>query len=111
MENKKNKEKKQRYNSLCINGTKYRTTLTEKYKNRKKWVEPDKKSVCAFIPGTIVKVCVKEGQTVTEGDNLFVLEAMKMKNHIVSPISGKIKHINVKSGDLVERQQLLLVLE
>jgi len=111
MKNKKNKEIKQRYNSLCVNGTKYRTILSDKFKNRKKWVAPDKKCVFAFIPGTIVKVCVKQGQEVSEGDNLFILEAMKMRNHVVSPISGKIKSIEVKQGDLVERQQLILVME
>lgn len=111
MRNKKNEEKKQRYNSFCINGTKYRTTLTAKYKNRKKWVAPDKKSVFAFIPGTIVKVCVKQGQEVSEGDNLFILEAMKMRNNVISPITGKIKNIKIKQGDIVERQQLILVLE
>jgi len=111
MRNNKKKETKQRCNSLCINGTKYRTTFTAKYKNRKKWVPPDKKCVFAFIPGTIVEVCVKQGQEVSEGDNLFILEAMKMKNHVISPITGKIKSIKIKQGDLVERQQLILMLE
>ena len=108
---KKENDKKKRFSSLCIGGTKYRTHLTEKFKNREKWVPPNKKCVCAFIPGSIVKVCVKKGQIVHEGDDLFILEAMKMKNNVQSPVNGKIKSIEVKAGELVERQQLILTLE
>ncbi len=111
MKKTEDKKKQERYNYLSIDGTKYRTLLTDKYKNREKWVPPDKKCVCAFIPGTIVKICVKPNQEVREGDNLFILEAMKMKNHVLSPVNGKIKSITVKSGDVVERQQLVLTLE
>ena len=109
---KKNENnKKERFSSLCIGGTKYRTHLTTKFENRKKWVKPNKNCICAFIPGTIVKICIKEGQEVHNGDNLFILEAMKMKNHVLSPVNGKIKSIEVKAGELVERQQLILTLE
>ena len=62
---------KVRFNTLVVNDDKYRTLLTEKYKNRKKWEEPDFKKILSEIPGTVIKVYVEEGQKVKEGDFLF----------------------------------------
>lgn len=63
------------------------------------------------MPGTIFQVHVKEGDDVVEGQELLVLEAMKMENPIVSTIEGKVKQINVKVEDKVATKQLLLVIE
>ncbi len=67
--------------------------------------------ILAPMPGTIFQVNVKEGDDVVEGQELLVLEAMKMENPIVSTIEGKVKQVSVKVEDKVATKQLLLVIE
>ena len=57
--------------------------------------------VMSPMPGAIVSISVKEGQTVVDGQDLCVIEAMKMQNLIKSLREGKIKSIKVKAGDSV----------
>ena len=64
--------------------------------------------VKAPMPGLILDIKVKEGQEVNQGDNLVILEAMKMENIIKSPRKGTIKSIKVKQGASVEKNQVLL---
>jgi len=56
----------------------------------------------AGMQGTILKIKVKQGQKVKEGDVVVLLEAMKMENEIKAPKSGTIKEIFVKEGDEVK---------
>ena len=63
------------------------------------------------MPGTIFQVHVKPGDEVVEGQELLVLEAMKMENPIVSTTAGKIKEVSVSVDDKVATKQLLLVIE
>ena len=65
----------------------------------------------APMPGLILDVMVKEGQTVQEDDSLLILEAMKMENVIVSQREGVIKTIAVKKGDAVDKSNLLIEFE
>ncbi|MGQ3686244.1 MAG: biotin/lipoyl-containing protein [Candidatus Loosdrechtia sp.] len=60
--------------------------------------------------GRVISISVQAGQTVTEGEQLMLLEAMKMNNYIYAPRSGRISAIHVKPGDAVEEGQLLLTL-
>ena len=62
------------------------------------------------MPGNILAVKVKEGQSVQAGDVLFMLEAMKMENEIVAPVSGTVKQILVEKGSVVETDAVLAVL-
>ena len=100
-----------KYKQFVLHTAKYKTLLTKKFEERKKYVAPDPKKVFAFIPGSIKKISVKEGKTVKVGQNLFMLEAMKMLNQVKSPINGRLKKINVKQGDIVMKNQLLLEFE
>lgn len=97
--------------SLIINGTAYKTTLTKSFKNRKNWKKPDERMVEAYIPGRILEVFVKEGQKVKEGTKLFILEAMKMRNIVSAPVTGVIKKIHVEVGVLVPKRTLLVEIE
>lgn len=66
------------------------------------------KSVVAPIPGVIDSVKVREGDEVKSGDELLVLEAMKMKNAIRATRDGKIARIYVSVGDQVPHNHVLL---
>ena len=64
--------------------------------------------VVAPLPGTVDSILVKVGATVTQGQEVLKLEAMKMKNSIRSPRAGKIIAIHVNPGDQVKHGQALL---
>ena len=63
------------------------------------------------MPGKIVKLFKKEGDTVTKGETVVILEAMKMENEIKSGASGVIKSINVKEGQALEAGFLMVEIE
>ena len=66
------------------------------------------KEVKAPMPGLVLEIIANEGDDVSEGDNLIVLEAMKMENNLKSPISGKIKEIKIKKGVTVAKNETLI---
>ena len=66
------------------------------------------KYLLAPMPGKIISVNVKEGQKIKTGENLLVLEAMKMENLITADKDVKIKKINIKNNDAVEVDQILI---
>jgi biotin carboxyl carrier protein len=68
-------------------------------------------TLSAPLPGVIISVEVKEGQSVSSGQELYVLEAMKMKNSIKANRSGKIASIHVNPGDLVKHNQQIMTFE
>ena len=106
-----NNDKKSRSKSLVIDGTKYLTRLNAKFENRKSWKAPDPKSIFSTIPGTIVKIFIKEGQEVKEGDQMLILEAMKMKNRILFQSGGRIKSIRVSEGEKIPKDYLMVELD
>ena len=67
--------------------------------------------VTAPMPGSVLDVKVKEGDSVKEGDTLLILEAMKMENEITAPVSGVVKAIKVSQGATVNTGDLMLVIE
>ncbi|MFZ2435508.1 MAG: biotin/lipoyl-containing protein [Trichococcus flocculiformis] len=68
------------------------------------------KAMLAPMAGTVLRILVKEGQRVKKGENLIVLEAMKMENEIVADEDGVVRRILVKENDSVESDQALLIL-
>lgn len=64
--------------------------------------------VRAPMPGLVLNVFVSEGQAVQKGDNLLVLEAMKMENIIKASGSGTVKAVKVQQKQAVEKNQLLI---
>ncbi|MCX7248472.1 MAG: acetyl-CoA carboxylase biotin carboxyl carrier protein subunit [Burkholderiales bacterium] len=67
--------------------------------------------VFAPLAGKILAVLVEPGSKVDEDDELVVIEALKMENHVYAPSAGTVKEIKVKIGDSVEDGALILVLE
>ncbi|MCH7953089.1 MAG: biotin/lipoyl-binding protein [Chloroflexi bacterium] len=68
-------------------------------------------AVVSQMTGRIVRIDVKTGDEVSEGDVLLVIEAMKMENEITAPVSGTIKEIDVSAGARVSDGDTLLVIE
>lgn len=66
------------------------------------------KEIKAPMPGMVLKVLVKEGADIKKGDNLLVLEAMKMENILKSSTDGIIKKILVNQGDKIDKNAVLV---
>jgi acetyl-CoA carboxylase biotin carboxyl carrier protein len=67
--------------------------------------------ILAPMPGKIIDVLVKVGDTVSEDDELVILEAMKMENPVYATTGGVVKEIKITKDSTVEADQLLLILE
>lgn len=96
---------------FAVTARKYKTQLTRKYKERKFWVDPSPYEIVSYIPGTIISVDVKENKVVKEGEQLLVLEAMKMQNRVDMPFTARIKKINVKVGEQIPKDFVMIELE
>lgn len=70
-----------------------------------------KREVKTSMPGRIIKLLVKEGEEVKEGQAVLILEAMKMQNEIKAPQPGRVQRIGPKAGDSVEAGALLFLVE
>ena len=96
---------------LNIDTSLYQTRISKKFLNRKHYEAPDPRKILSFIPGTVLEIFVETGHEVKKGQDLMILDAMKMKNRLKCPMDGVIKTIMVKSGDRVSKGKLLLELE
>ncbi len=67
--------------------------------------------ITTAMPGKVVKVFVKEGDTVEAGEPVVVLEAMKMENEFKAPDKGVVKEVKVSEGDVVESGAILVVID
>jgi biotin carboxyl carrier protein len=67
--------------------------------------------VFAVMPGRITSILVREGELVSEGSPLLILEAMKMQNEITSPISGRVKSVLVLEGATVKKDENLVIVD
>jgi len=100
-----------------VNGLKYKLNVKDKYDELLHSLGMDNLSsqkvsdLKAPMPGLVLDVSVSEGEQVSKGDALLILEAMKMENVIKSPTDGTIKSIAVNKGEAVEKNQLILDFE
>ena len=65
----------------------------------------------SYIPGTVISVDVKAGRVVEEGKQILILEAMKMQNKVEMPFTARIKKINVKAGEKIPKDFVMIELE
>ena len=64
----------------------------------------------ALMPGKVLRFFVHEGDVVEEGQPILLLEAMKMQNEYLSPVSGKVTRIHVEEGTNLELNTLMVTL-
>lgn len=99
---------------IQYHGSKYKVNIMndEQYKLSKyiktKSIEQEIKKVSSPMPGRIISISVKEGDVVTEGAELVVVEAMKMQNILRTPRIGTVKKIHVQPGNNVKTGQVLI---
>lgn len=99
--------------AMRINGRVMNTTLQNKLAELLKsmGMESGKrklKELKAPMPGLVLNVLVEEGQEIAEGQEIMILEAMKMENAIKSPQAGTILSIAVRNQEKVEKNQILI---
>ena len=100
--------------TVKINGRIYQLGITDQFDTLLKQLGMDTALVSkvhevkAPMPGLVLKIVANEGDEVKKGDNLIVLEAMKMENMIKSPSDGRIKSIPVQQGDKIEKNTVLV---
>jgi biotin carboxyl carrier protein len=68
-------------------------------------------ALITHMPGKVVKLFKQEGDTVSKGETVLILEAMKMENEIKAGTDGKIKAVNVKEGQALEAGFLMVEIE
>jgi biotin carboxyl carrier protein len=68
-------------------------------------------TITAPMPGTVLDIKVSEGDSVSNGQVLLILEAMKMENEIMAPADGTVKSINATKGASVNAGDVLIVVE
>lgn len=90
---------------------KYKTTLNRKYHMRVPWEPVDTSKIRSFIPGLITRIFVREGDRVEEGQELMVLEAMKMNNIVRAEIPGVLKKIHASEMDKVPKNMVIFELD
>lgn len=71
----------------------------------------NEKEIGAPMPGEVIDIRVKPGDTVEKGAPLVVLSAMKMEMVVQTPIAGKVKSIEVQKGMKLEGEDLIIILE
>lgn len=96
---------------IVIDDTSYETEITRKFKNRVNYTPRDPKKITAFIPGVIREIYIKKGQKIKEGDKMYILEAMKMRNLVFAPFDGKILDIYIASDQRVAKNEILIEYE
>ncbi len=67
-------------------------------------------TIVAPIAGKVLKINVKAGDKVTKGQNVAVIEAMKLENEILSDLEGTVKEVCVSTGAQVSNKDVLIVL-
>ena len=102
---------------IKVNGTAYEVETEDEYDQMlinlglKGLVQSKLLEVKAPMPGLVLNVLAKQGQVISKGDNLLILEAMKMENMIKSTTTGTIKEIKCMIGDKVEKNQVLILFD
>ncbi|MNK48134.1 2-oxoglutarate carboxylase large subunit [compost metagenome] len=99
---------------IKVNGNTYQISIEDQFDALLKQLGLDNltankvSEIKAPMPGLVLKVLVAENTEVKKGDNLLILEAMKMENILKSSTDGTVKKVLVVQGDKVEKNQVLV---
>ena len=67
--------------------------------------------IVAPMPGTVIEILVKPGDTVKADDEIVILESMKMENPICATSDGTVKEIKISEQDKVDTKQVMVIME
>jgi acetyl/propionyl-CoA carboxylase alpha subunit len=95
---------------VTVNGQTFMLTKSSGVK-RKSTGHDHASELAAPMPGLVRAVNVKEGDQVTKGQTLLLLEAMKMEIRVQAPFDGKVASLSVRAGQTVEREQILVKMD
>lgn len=101
---------------LAVDGEMYEAEVVDDDRKallgrKKKLIAEGPQEVKAPMPGKVVKVLVKPGDVVNEGEGLVIVEAMKMENLLKSPINGVVRQVFVSPSQAVEARMPLITVE
>jgi 3-methylcrotonyl-CoA carboxylase alpha subunit len=102
-------EKDKRF--VSVGGTAYELRIPDERRKRRSSGSDHGASLTAQMPGQVRALLVAKGDSVTRGQTLVILEAMKMEIRVAAPSDGKISRVNVQQGEVVERGQTLVEIE
>ncbi len=109
--------KKQNTITVDVNGNHYEFTIEKDSTHKRKAAQKEKAGPDTSIilkspmPGKICEVFVTKDSTVRKGEPILILEAMKMQNQVLATTDAKVIQINVKEGDTVFGDQILIEME
>ncbi len=94
---------------VCIDGWNFKIeNIGTKRLKSKKSIISGSGEFLAPMPGQILKIFVKKGQKVEEGDSLFIVEAMKIEHTLKATYPGTVMDLDFKDGDTVSRNDVIL---
>lgn len=96
---------------LNIDSSLYKTRISKKFESRKTYSPFDPGIIKSIIPGTIIEIFTTVGSDVKKGEDLMIIDAMKMQNRLKCPANGRVKAIMVNKGSRVSKGTILLELE
>lgn len=100
-----------------LNGRKYECILEDEKVSKLKEIAGFKKEILhekelkTPMPGLVLAIEVNEGEMVKTGQGVAIVEAMKMENELKAKFDGKVKRINVKPGQAVDKDDVLVIFE
>ncbi|HEY0895883.1 MAG TPA: biotin/lipoyl-containing protein [Sphingobacteriaceae bacterium] len=103
--------------TVKVNGRPYRVSVKDQFDQLLHQLGMDQAAgqkvtdLKAPMPGLVLQVLVKEGDEIRKGDNILVLEAMKMENILKAPADCSIRSVKVVPGDKVEKNQVMIVFQ
>ena len=102
-------------NQAVVNGTEYSVSVVDglsaaSAQTRASAAASQDTEVKAAVPGAVLRVSVSEGTSVAEGDELLVMDVMKMETPVNAPCAGTVKAINVAQSDKVNTGDVLVVI-